>query len=80
MKARIEIVRRPEIADPEGVTVARALRDLGFNQVTTVRFARVIILELDGTSIEAATAQVEDMCRRLLANPVLEDFRVVIEP
>ncbi|HEU4751064.1 MAG TPA: phosphoribosylformylglycinamidine synthase subunit PurS [Acidimicrobiia bacterium] len=80
MKARIEIVRRPEIADPEGVTVVRALHDLGFGEVTSARFDRVISLEVEGMSTEAVTARVEDMCRQLLANPVLEDFRVVIDP
>jgi phosphoribosylformylglycinamidine synthase subunit PurS len=80
MKARIEIIRRPEIADPEGVTVVRALHDLGFADVVNARFDRVISLEVNGASTEAVTARVEEMCRRLLANPVLEDFRVVIEP
>ena len=78
MIARIEIIRRPEIADPEGVTVVRALHDLGFNEVTRARFDRVITLEVSGSSTEAVKAKVNEMCRQLLANPVLEDFRVVI--
>jgi phosphoribosylformylglycinamidine synthase PurS subunit len=80
MRFRIEISRRPEIADPEGVTVVRALHDLGFPEVRSARFDRVISLEVEGASTEAAQARVEEMCRRLLANPVIEDFRVVIEP
>lgn len=80
MKVRVEIIRRPEIADPEGITVARALHDLGFGEVESARFDRVITLQVKGASIEAVQARVEEMCRRLLANPVLEDFRVAVEP
>jgi phosphoribosylformylglycinamidine synthase len=76
---RIEITRRPEIADPEGVTVVRALQDLGFGEVARARFDRVITLEVTGSSIAVVGARVDQMCRQLLANPVLEDFRVVIE-
>jgi len=76
---RIEITRRPEIADPEGVTVVRALHDLGFGEVARARFDRVITLEVTGSSIEVVGARVDQMCKQLLANPVLEDFRVVIE-
>lgn len=79
MIVRIEITRRPEIADPEGVTVVRALHDLGYGEVASARFDRVITLEVRGSSTEAVTARVNEMCRQLLANPVLEDFRVVIE-
>ncbi|HUO45549.1 MAG TPA: phosphoribosylformylglycinamidine synthase subunit PurS [Acidimicrobiia bacterium] len=80
MKVRVEIVRRAEIADPEGVTVVRALHDLGFKEVQRARFDRVITLEVDGVTTEAVQSRVEEMCRRLLANPVLEDFRVVVKP
>jgi phosphoribosylformylglycinamidine synthase len=79
MRVRIEIIRRPEISDPEGVTVVRALHDLGFAEVTGARFDRVISLEVEGANAEAVQSRVEEMCRRLLANPVLEDFRVVVE-
>ena len=79
MRVRIEITRRPEIADPEGVTVVRALQDLGFGEVTQARFDRVITLEVSGSSTEVVEARVSQMCKQLLANPVLEDFRVVIE-
>lgn len=80
MKVRVEIIRRPEIADPEGVTVVRALHDLGFGEVDSARFDRVITLQVSGASVEAVQSRVEEMCRRLLANPVLEDFRVEVEP
>ena len=81
MRVKVEIVRRPEIADPQGVTVVRALRELGFREVGEARFNRTIVLDLDTTDVQSARARVEDMCRRLLANPVIEDFEVqVLEP
>jgi phosphoribosylformylglycinamidine synthase len=78
VKVRVEIVRRPEIADPQGVTVVRALRELGFGDVTEARFNRTIVLDLESTDPMSARAQVEEMCRRLLANPVIEDFDVQV--
>lgn len=80
MKIRIEVVRRPEIADPQGTTVLRALHDLGFAEVTKVRFDRTITLEVDSSDPELVRSRVMDMCRRLLANPVIEDFDVQVVP
>lgn len=79
MKVRVAITRRPEIADPEGATVTRALHDLGYEEVTRVRFDRSIVLELDGDQL-TAKQRVEEMCHRLLVNPVLEDYTVETEP
>jgi phosphoribosylformylglycinamidine synthase subunit PurS len=76
MRVRVEIVRRPEIADPQGVTVARALRELGFGEVAEARFNRTIVLDLEAADVHSAQMRVEEMCRRLLANPVIEDFEV----
>lgn len=81
MRFRVEIVRRPEIADPQGVTVVRALRELGFGEVTEARFNQTIVLDLDATDTSVARVRVEEMCRRLLANPVIEDYDVqVVDP
>jgi phosphoribosylformylglycinamidine synthase len=79
VKVSVEITRRPEIADPEGSTVLRALHDLGHADVTSVRVDRVIHLEVDGADPSAVKTDVEDMCRQVLANPVLEDFAVKVE-
>lgn len=80
MKIKVEVTRRPDIADPQGSTVLRALHDLGFSEVTNARFDRTITLEVQNTDPETARSRVEDMCRRLLANPVIEDFVVQVEP
>ncbi len=79
MKVTVTIDRRPEIADPEGTTVERALHDLGFTDATSVRMDRVIHLDVEGDDVEAVKTRVEDMCRQLLANPVLEDFHVEVQ-
>ncbi len=77
MKVTVEITRRPEIADPQGSTIKRALSDLGHSEVTSVRVDRVIHLDVAGDDPETVRRSVEDMCRQVLANPVLEDFTVV---
>jgi len=79
MKVTVTIDRRPEIADPEGTTVKRALHDLGFIETNGVRMDRVVHLEIDGDDPVDVEARVEDMCKQLLANPVLEDFKVRVE-
>ena len=78
MRVTVEITRRPEIADPQGTTIHRALNDLGHNEVMSVRVDRVIHLEVDGEDQEDVRARVEEMCRQVLANPVLEDFVVEV--
>jgi phosphoribosylformylglycinamidine synthase PurS subunit len=80
MKVTITIDRRPEIADPEGTTVKRALHDLGFTETRTVRMDRVIHMDVEGDDVGEVKARVEEMCRQLLANPVLEDFAVKVSP
>jgi len=78
MKVTVTIDRRPEIADPEGTTVRRALHDLGFTEASEVRMDRVIHMHVDGHDADEIRARVEEMCRQLLANPVLEDFHIEV--
>jgi phosphoribosylformylglycinamidine synthase len=78
MRVRIEITRRPEIADPQGTTIRRALVDLGHEQVEQVRVDRVIHLDIAGNDRSAIESQAREMCRQVLANPVLEDFSVEV--
>jgi phosphoribosylformylglycinamidine synthase PurS subunit len=78
MKVTVEITRRPEIADPQGTTIQRALHDLGHNEVMSVRVDRVIHLEVGGDDPALVQSRVEEMCRQVLANPVLEDFSVEV--
>ena len=78
MKIQVEITRRSGLRDPEGATTARALRDLGFDSVSDVHFGRSIVVEVEGDDRDQALIDVEDMCRKLLANPVLEDFTIEV--
>ncbi|MGH8875009.1 MAG: phosphoribosylformylglycinamidine synthase subunit PurS [Acidimicrobiia bacterium] len=78
MKVTVHITRRAEIADPQGVTVARALRDLGYQEVGEVRVDRVVALDVQGKDPAEVHQRVTEMCERLLASPVLEDFRVEV--
>ena len=73
---RVTITRKPGLSDPEGATSAKALTDLGFSEVTHVSFGRIITLELEADDVAEATSRVEDMCGKLLANPVMEDFTI----
>lgn len=80
MKVRVEVTRRPEIADPQGTTIKRALHDLGHVGVSEVRVNSVFHLDVDGADPEEVRSNVEEMCRQLLANPVLEDFDIELLP
>jgi phosphoribosylformylglycinamidine synthase len=73
--ARVVVVPKPVVNDPQGVTVRQGLNALGFGEVADVRVGRYIEVRLTGESEEQARARVEDMCRRLLANQVIEDYR-----
>ncbi len=73
MKARVTISLKPGVLDPQGRAIHHALEGLGFGQVADVRMGRVIELDVaDGTTEE----QLADMARKLLANTVIENFRV----
>lgn len=78
MKAVVTIQRREGIADPEGVTILRALADLGFGEVDAVRVNRTFELQLSGADHARAADSVRAMCQKLLANPALEDFEIEI--
>ncbi len=78
MNVTVTIRRRPVIADPHGATVARALADLGHHGVRSLRIDRTIHLEVDGDDVETVRDEVAAMCEQLLANPVLEDYEIVV--
>jgi phosphoribosylformylglycinamidine synthase PurS subunit len=72
VKARVLIRPKEGILDPQGQAVERALPALGFEGVSNVRVGRLVELEVDDAS------QVPEMCERLLANPLIEDFEVLV--
>jgi len=78
MKARVLVRLKDGILDPQGATVQRALEGLGYREVRSLRVGKVLELELAATDSGQAQARLEEMCVRLLANPVTEDFTVEI--
>jgi len=76
---RIDVTHLPGVLDPQGATVERALPALGYTNVGAVSIAKTIRLQLDAESEAAALAQVDEMCHKLLANPVIERYTVEVE-
>ena len=76
--AEVHITPRAGLLDPEGKAVQSALRSLEFEQVEDVRVGRLVRLRLRADSERAARDSAEAMCRKLLANPVTEDFEIVL--
>jgi len=74
--AHVNVMLRPVINDPQGLAVKDGLHSLGFDGVSAVRVGKRVDITLDAASAEDAEAQVREMCRQLLANPVIEDFEV----
>ncbi len=72
----IHIVPRRGILDPQGKAVADALHSLGFARVGEVRVGRYLVVEAEAESADAARQSARDMCEKLLANPVTEDFEI----
>ena len=65
--------------DPQGKAVERSLHTLGYEEVRDVRMGKYLEIELEASSREAAETRVREMCDKLLANPVIEDYRFEIE-
>lgn len=78
-QAEIRVTPRAGILDPQGKAVGGALVSLGFAAVSGVHVGRLIRFSLQADSMESARVQLEAMCRRLLANPVIEDFDIRVE-
>lgn len=79
LTAKIYVTLKPGVLDAQGDTVRSALETLGFQGLTDVRVGKFMVLTLNSLTKEEAAAQVEEMCRRLLANPVIEDYRYEVE-
>ncbi len=77
--ARVYVTLKPTVNDPQGLTIRGALHSLGFADVESVRAGKYMELRIDAPSRKKAEAQVTEMCRRLLANPVIEDYRFEVE-
>jgi len=74
----VEVRLRPDVADPQGATIERSLPALGFVGVDGVRVGKAIRFTVDADDEQSARTRVEELCRRFLANPVIEDAEVTI--
>ena len=80
MKARVFVTLKQSVFDPQGRTIAEALHSMGYAGVGDVRQGKYFELELDSTSPEQAKTLAAEVADKLLANPVIESYRVEVEP
>ena len=76
MKARVVVTLKKSVLDPQGLAVTRALGSLGFDEVKDVRLGKIIELELADQDPAEARKRLEQMCEKLLANTVIEEYRI----
>jgi phosphoribosylformylglycinamidine synthase PurS subunit len=78
MKARVFVTLKPAVLDPQGKAIQTALNGLGFDEANSVRQGKVIDIDLSGDDAAAAESRLGEMCEKLLANTVIEDYRIEI--
>ncbi|MDC0160758.1 phosphoribosylformylglycinamidine synthase subunit PurS [Gemmatimonadales bacterium] len=77
-RLEVRVKPRPGLLDPQGKAIHHSLNSLGWEGVNDVKVGKAIYIDMDADSADAALAEVEVMCRKLLANPVTEDFEVSV--
>lgn len=77
--AKVYITLKPTVNDPQGLTIKGALQNLGFQNVSSVRAGKYIEIRVEEKDFSKAKTQVQEMCDKLLANPVIENFRFELE-
>ena len=79
LRAKVYVTPRKSVLDPQGKAVSGALHSLGYSEVEDVRIGKFMEVRLTQTDRAAAGARLEEMCKRLLANTTIEDYRFEIE-
>ena len=79
MRVKIFVSLKSGVLDPQGKAIARSLHTLGYAEVQDVRMGKYLELNIEASSREAAESRIRQMCEKLLANPVIEDYRFEIE-
>jgi phosphoribosylformylglycinamidine synthase PurS subunit len=74
-KVSVYVTPKQGVVDPQGAVIERALPALGHSGAGNIRVGRYITLEVEDGDLDTVRAQVDDMCRKLLANPIIEDYR-----
>jgi len=78
MIGRVFVTPKPEFLDPQGQAIRHSLHALGYAEVADVRFGKYLELQVTGADPEAVRQRLEEMCRRLLANEVIEEYRIEV--
>ena len=76
---RVQVLPKSDILDPQGQAVEKALISMGYKNVKDIKIGKEIVFKVKAESVEKAKSEVNQMCERLLANPVIEDYKIVIE-
>ncbi|TMF15677.1 MAG: phosphoribosylformylglycinamidine synthase subunit PurS [Chloroflexi bacterium] len=79
-RAEVFVTLKPVVNDPAGLTIRGGLHALGFDSVTDVRAGKYLVLSLEESDATQARARIDAMARQLLANAVIEDYRIELEP
>jgi len=79
LRAEIYILLKRTVADPQGLTVKRALESLGYRDLADVRMGKLVIIKLNSKDKKRAQQQIDQMCKKLLANPIIEDYHFKIK-
>ena len=79
-RARVYVTLKKSVFDPQGRTIHEALRSMGYQSVADVRQGKFFEVDLEGVPAEQARSTAEEIARRVLSNPVIESFRVEVEP
>ena len=78
-QAEVFITLKNTVADPQGLAVKHALENLGYNEVEDVRVGKIVTLKIKEENKEALKAKVDEMCKKLLANPIIENYSFTIK-
>ncbi len=79
LKAEIYITLKDTVSDPQGLTIKHALESLGYKDIEDLRIGKLVILKLNYKDKQEAEKKIDEMCKKLLANPIIEEYRFNIK-
>ena len=79
LKAEISITLKRTVADPQGLTIKHALESLGYKDLADVRIGKLVVIKLNLKDKKKAEQEIDEMCKKLLANPIIEDYHFKIK-